>query len=138
MEELKNAQRRLRGPNLPAEAYATMLAAIADGGPPVMSAENLDWIASLEAEVHQSVIVYSCKRSGTILMTHGRARGANGLPPVSMRPPPVFVNPPDREARMPCAATEAPIVSMMSLAGCEAERFVDAAGAEADLYVCER
>lgn len=138
MQRLQELQATLGGKDLHAEAYATMLAAIGDGGPPILDADTLDWVAWLETRAPRRKLIDACRRSSDILLANSMARRDNGVTPVSMRPPPVFLSPPDREERMPCAATEYPIVSMMNLDGCAIERVVDDTGAESDLYICDR
>ena len=81
--------------DLNAEAYATMLAAIADGGPPVTDDET-----ARIGSAHWKPI--PCARRSRKRMPsrighfagarHGSKRG-NGVPPLSMRPPPVFFSP---------------------------------------------
>ncbi len=138
MQRLTQLQASLTDRDLHAEAYATMLAAISDGGPPILNADTLDWVAWLEARTRRRDLIDACRRSSEILVAYGMARRDNGVDPVSMRPPPVFLNPPDREQRTPCATTEYPIVSMMNLDACAIERIVDRAGDESDLYICGR
>jgi len=130
---------RVRYPsrNLNTESYATILAAMSDGGPPIIDDELLDWGSWLEERTQQVNIEYACKRSADILIANSMARQANGITPVSMKPPPVFQSPPDREQRMPCSATGYPVVSMMNLDRCQTQRIVDASGREQDLYICQ-
>lgn len=135
---LSELERTTAAGNFNTEAYATMLAAISDGGPPVTNAANLNWVAALEESVPPNKLVYACERSADIVLAHGRARSANGVAPLSMHPPPVFFSPTDRESRMPCSATGAPVVSMMKLDDCSVERVVDATDREVDLYICAR
>lgn len=135
---LQELQSTRGGKNLHAEAYATMLAAIGDGGPPILDADTLDWVAWLENRAPRRDLIDACRRSADILLANSIVRRDNGVTPVSMRPPPVFLNPPDRQARMPCATTDYPVVSMMNLDGCDIERVIDDAGEESDLYICDR
>ncbi len=123
--------------DLNVEAYSAVVAAMADGGPPVMNSELLDWSASLEERIDSFVVEHACKRSTDILIANSMARQANGVTPVSIKPPPVFLSPPDRDLRVPCSATRYPVVSMMNLEQCRTQRIVDETGKEQDLYICQ-
>ena len=83
------------------------------------------------------MVEYSCKRAAEILIDNGTARQANGVTPLSMSPPPIFLGPPDLENRMPCSATRYPVVSMMKLDGCRKLRVADKSGTEKDLHICQ-
>lgn len=123
--------------NMHTEAYATMLSVIGDGGAPVVDTELLNWATWLEERTPQRSLEYACKRSADILVANGAARRANGVDPVSMTPPPVFLSPPDSDARMPCAATGYPIVSLMNVDECATEPIIDHTGKEAVLRICQ-
>ncbi|MFW2403333.1 MAG: hypothetical protein ACN4GT_01120 [Gammaproteobacteria bacterium] len=123
--------------DLNVEAYSAVVAAMADGGPPVMDAQLLDWSASLEDRIESLAVENACKRSADILIANSMARQINGVAPVSIKPPPVFLSPPDRDLRIPCSATRYPVVSMMNLEQCRTQRIVDATGNEQDLYICQ-
>jgi len=135
-EKYLNMQKRVPGGNLHTEAYATLLAALGDGGPPIVDAELLAWSGRLEAKAPQQSLEYGCRRSGEILVENSAARRSNSLAPLSITPPPVFMGMTDREERMPCAAGSYPIISMMDVSDCAVERVVNDAGAEADLHIC--
>jgi len=136
-EKYLNMQKRVPGGNLHAEAYATMLAALGDGGPPVIDAELLAWAERLGTKAPQQSLEYACRRSGEILIENSTARRGNNLGPLSTTPPPVFLGMTDREDRMPCEAGNYPIISMMDVSDCAVERVVNAVGAEADLHICQ-
>ncbi|MBT8442214.1 MAG: hypothetical protein KJO76_07505 [Gammaproteobacteria bacterium] len=136
-QDFINRVMRVRPGNLNAEAYATLLAAMSDGGPPIIDEELLNWGSSLEERTDSRLLEYACKRSAEILIANSMARQQNGVTPVSMTPPPVFLSPPDREQRMPCAATGYPVVSMMNIDQCQSQRVVAGMGDEQDLYICQ-
>ena len=127
-----------RGHNLRIEAYATLLAAMGDGGPPVIDAEILDWSTSLGSKIPASGVESACRRSAEIVAENGVARRANGIAPLSTQPPPVFLSPSDRELRMPCATTGYPIVAMMNLSDCTQESVIGPDGTESLLHICPR
>lgn len=135
--QLLQVQKRSPGQILDTEAYATALAALGDGGPPIVDEELLAWTATLEAKAPQQALEYACRRSGEILVDNSTLRRANNVEPLSTQPPPIFIGPPGVAARMPCTATSYPIVSLMNIEQCEVERFVNSAGEESDLHICQ-
>jgi hypothetical protein len=134
---MRDLPKRYPSSDLDTESYATILAAMSDGGPPVSNDELLNWGSWLEERTRQYNIEYACKRSADILIANSMARQANGVAPVSMKPPPVFLSPADREQRIPCSATAYPIASMMKLEECLTQRIIDETGKEQDLYICQ-
>ena len=134
----RSTPREMRGQNLKIETYATLLSAMGDGGPPIIDTELLDWSTSLESALPADVRESACRRSAEIIAENGAARRANGVAPLSTQPPPVFLSPPDREARMPCATTGYPLVAMMNLSGCVVESVIGPDGTEALLHICPR
>ena len=139
MRELQRASpQQMRGNNLKIEAYAMLLATMGDGGPPIVDGELLDWSTSLESALPADVRESACRRSAEIVAENAGTRRANGVAPLSTQPPPVFLSPPDREARMPCATTGYPLVAMMNLSGCAVESVIGPDGTEALLHICPR
>jgi len=136
--QLRELQQSVPRGDLHTEAYATMLAAISDGGPPIVDEDILNWVSWLEGKAPQGALELACMRSSEILLASSGARRDNGVTPLSITPPPVFISPPEREERMPCTATGYPLVSMMNLSDCSVERVVTATNTEADLYICGR
>ncbi|MGI9344576.1 MAG: hypothetical protein ACR2QV_17235 [Gammaproteobacteria bacterium] len=138
VERLLQLQQSVPGKNLPTEAYATALAALGDGGPPIISGQLLDWTDTLMERAPPEMRDTACRRSAEILIDNSAARQDNDAEPMSTRPPPVFVAPTDIDARMPCADTDFPIISLMNLDDCATERVIDAREEEANLHICAR
>jgi len=136
--QISDYRSSLPSDDLNIEAYASVLAVMGDGGPPVIDAEMLDWSTWLESRTRQFNIEYACKRSADIVTENGAARRANGVAPLSMQPPPVFLSPLDRESRMPCSATAYPVVAMMNLSDCAVETVIGPDGTESLLHICPR
>jgi hypothetical protein len=139
IRELQRASpTEIRGHNLRIETYATLLATMGDGGPPIIDTELLDWSTSFESKIVPAGLDRACRRSAEIVAENGAARRENGFAPLSTQPPPVFLSPPDLEMRMPCAATGYPVVAMMDLSNCTTESVIGPDGTESLLHICPR
>lgn len=134
----KMMQIRLQGyrRNLGMAAYATAVAAIRDGGRPIVDNALLNWIGTLEDKTARGAIERACEWSEEKQIGFSTARRSRGKPPLFTEPPPVFLSQPELEASLPCADTDHPVNFVMNLSDCTNELVVGPDGAEWELYVC--
>lgn len=122
--------------NLGMAAFATAVAAIRDGGQPIVDEDLLYWVAALEAKTARGSIARACAWSEEKQVEFGTARRRRGKPPLFTEPPPVFLSQPELEASLPCADTDHPVQFRMNLADCSDELVEGPDGKEWRLYVC--
>lgn len=139
-DEFLQRLQRQRGsgaqPRLQIEAYETLLTAMRDGGPPVIDDDLLDWAEGLAAGLPPEELQRACNRSfDDYVRLLGLRRVRDGKP-VTIEPPPVFLAPPDLDARMPCQESLNPIGTTLQLDNCGTEVVIDARGREQLLYLC--
>lgn len=119
-----------------AGALATALAAVRDGGPPVVDGELLAWLQALAGGLDPARREAACRSSLQIFLDAGTRRREQGRPPVRVNPPAVFLAIPDLATALPCGEGSAPVDTLLDLTGCGTEAVADGAGALRTLYVC--
>jgi len=117
-------------------AFAHLLAAIRDGGPPIIDPALLAWLRRLDEQVTATERTSVCAQSARLLMDIARRRARMGRPPVATEAPPIFFTAPEWADRQLCARTADPIESLMDLSHCTVTGFRSAENEPLDLYVC--
>ena len=124
------------GGSLRESAFAAAMAAIRDAGIPVIDAEMLRWTQSMARDLPTDRLEPACAAAEDNYLRYGALRRQQGLAPLRVAPPAVFVSLPDVAGQIPCADTSHPLQFTLNLSTCGSELVADAAGRLMTLYVC--
>lgn len=124
------------GTDLRQMAFAHLLAAVRDGGPPTVDPSLLAWLRRLDDQVSEPQRHAACGQSARLLMAIAGRRARMGRPPVVTEAPPVFFTAPEWADQQICAQTADPIENLMDLSDCTVTGFRSAANEPLDLYIC--
>lgn len=124
-----------RSPQMDAFAYAT--AAIRDGGIAIVDDDLLNRVRRAGHAMSPAQRAEACALSEHIFLEFGAARRSRGFPPVTTRPPTVFIGIPDIADKLPCTATAHPIIALLDLDECSIDPVENSRGESVDLYICQ-
>jgi hypothetical protein len=132
---------RLRGDDsnqtLQLEAFAYAMAAVRDGGPPVIDRDLLAWLQRMAETIPPSLRESACERSEQVFLEFSGARRTRNLAPITRDPPAIFISIPDLADLLPCRETSHPAASLLDLRNCEIYPIEMFMGSAMDLYSCE-
>lgn len=117
-------------------ALGYAIAAVRDGGSPVVDHALLAWLDRLAAAASRDELANACEWSERTLLEIAGRRARWGAPPITTAPPPVFFAVPDLAGRLPCKRTGHPIENLLDLADCAVTPVRNAEDEELDLYIC--
>lgn len=124
------------GNDLRRMAFTHLLAAIRDGGPPIVDPALLAWVRRLDEQVTADQRTAVCAQSARLLMEIAGRRVRMGRPPVVTEAPPIFFTARQWADRQLCGRTADPIESLMDLSHCTVTGFRTTANEPLDLYIC--
>jgi len=132
---------RLRGDDssrtLQMEAFAYAMAAVRDGGPPVIDHDLLTWLQRMEETIPPPLRESACELSEQIFLEISGERRSGNLAPITRHPPAIFISIPNLAGQVPCRETDHPVLSLLDLSGCETYPIEVFQGSVMDLYSCE-
>lgn len=124
------------GNSLRLMAFTHLLAAVRDGGPPIVDPSLLAWLRRLDEQASDTQRSAACGQSARLLMDIAGRRARSGRPPVVTEAPPIFFTAPGWAEQQICAQTADPIESLMDLSDCIVTRFRSDANEPLDLHIC--
>jgi len=119
------------------EAFAYAMAAVRDGGPPVIDHDLLTWLQRMAEAIPPSLRESACERSQQVFLEFSAARRARNLAPITRDPPAIFISIPGLADQVPCGETSHPALSLLDLSNCEIYAIEMFMGNAMDLYSCE-
>lgn len=124
------------GAQLRIAAYANVLTAMRDGGPAVIDEELMSWSLEMASELTPMQQAQGCNRSFNEFIGLSNQRRVQGMAPITVTPPPMFLALPELEAQLPCQETISPVASTQILDNCVVREVVDAQSRLRELYLC--
>jgi hypothetical protein len=124
------------GGSLRESAFAAAMAAIRDGGIPVIDTDILRWTQSMARDLPPDRLEPACAAAEDSYLRYGALRRQYGQAPLRVTAPAVFLGLPDVAGQLPCGDTAYPLQFTLNLASCGSESVADAAGRLMTLYVC--
>jgi hypothetical protein len=132
---------RLRGDDsnqtLRMEAFAYAMAAVRDGGPPIIDPDLLLWLQRMAEALPPALRESACELSEQLFLEFSGARRSRGLAPLTTIPPAVFISIPNLAEQLPCLETSHPVFPLLDLGDCEIYSVELFQGSVMDLYICE-
>ncbi len=123
--------------NLKQEALSWTLAAIRDGGAAIARADVLGWVEATVANLDAEAVTAACAQSIDIMIRTGSSRRAQGRPPLSIEPPPVFLRPADLYDRLPCGNSVNPLEPLVSAEECVVASVLTVRAEPRQLWICK-
>ena len=117
-------------------AFAHAVAAVRDGGLPIVDGEVFAWLQRMSSDLSVSEVSAACERSSELFLEFGVSRRQNGIQPISTTPPPVFLSIPDIEKLLPCQKTAYPIIQLLDLSQCSQSLVTNDRDEPMNLFVC--
>lgn len=118
-------------------AFAYSMAALREGGPPVIDPAVLQWTQQQFAALSPSMRGRACELSEKIVIDFSLKRRERGQPPIRSNPPPVFLGVSRLDpAELPCADTPFAYRSLVALDSCSTMPVAGPRGEARTLYIC--